>query len=1024
MKNLWVVFCLPALATSAIFGQETFPVNDVQDNREGAYAFTNATIHVDYQTTVEGGVLLIRDGLVEKAGKNLNIPAGYTAIDLKGKHVYPSWIDIYTDYGLPEAPGRAGNAFSGAEKITPQTEGAYNANDAIKAHYHAAEGFKVDGKAAKSMRELGFGTVASFMADGIARGSSTLVTLAEDAPNEVMLLEKAAAHYSFSKGSSSQYYPVSPMGAIALMRQTYLDAEWYGAQDPRPFTDQTLEAWIGNQTLPQIFETTNWVSLLRADKLGDEFGVQYIFKSTGDAYQRIDAVKKTGGALIVPLNFPEALDVEDPFDAKRATLRDMKHWELAPANLAALERAGVPFALTTRGLSDKERGNFWAHVKKTVEHGASEAAVLKALTFTPARLMGQENRLGSLKAGMIANFLVTSDSLFAKKAEIHQNWIQGKPYTIKDPDEADYSGKFKLTLAGTDYDLVVTGKPGDFSAEIPVEEGDAIKVKANFDKEMATLSFSPEEDKGAIRLSGWREGRNWKGNGALADETWVAWSAEYLGEPDLKEDEKDGEDSGEKEEKADKSPADDLGKVFYPFVAYGHEAAPQAETILIKNATVWTNEADGILHNTDVLVKDGKIAKIGKNLSARGAREIDGSGKHLTPGIVDEHSHIAINGVNDVATNSSMVRIGDVIDPEDIDVYRNLAGGVVAAQLLHGSSNPIGGQSALVKLRWGALAEEMKIQGADEFIKFALGENVKRSFNSDSDRYPQSRMGVEQVFMDAFSSARDYEREWKAYNALSANQKASATKPRRDLAMDAMVEILNAERFISCHSYVQSEINMLMKVAELFGFRVNTFTHILEGYKVADKMRDHGAGGSTFADWWAYKWEVRYAIPYNTTLMNGVGVVTAVNSDSAEMSRRLNQEAAKSVKYGGMSEEDALKMVTLNPAKLLHLDDRMGSVKVGKDADLVVWSDHPLSIYAKAEQTMVDGIVYFDVEQDRKLREEVRRERARLIQKMRDHKKNGGKSKKPKPKRHAQWHCEDILAPFAAELQMETGEVQ
>lgn len=1034
MKNLWLVFCFLACATSAISGRETFPINDVQDNRAGAYAFTNATIHIDYQTTMEGAVLLIREGLIEKVGKKLSIPEGYTTVDLKGKHIYPSWIDLYTDYGLPDPPERTGNPFGGAEKISPQTEGAYNANDAIKSHFNAAEAFKVDKEKAKAFRKLGFGTVLSFMADGIARGTSMLATLAEEEPNQVVLMEKAASHYSFNKGGSSQYYPVSPMGAIALLRQTYLDAAWYGAQNPRPFTDQSLEAWIGTRDLPRIFETTSWVSLRRADKLGDEFGEQYIIKGSGDEYQRVDAVKNTGAALIVPVDFPDALDVEDPFDARRASLRDMKHWELAPANLAVLERSGIEFALTTRGLSQKKRKDFWDHVKKAVEYGVSEEAVLKALTHTPARLVGAENRLGSLKPGMIANFLIASDSLFVKKAEIHQNWIQGKPYVLKDPDETDHSGKFKLTVAATTYDLVVSGEPSDFSAKIPVADGDPIKVKAKFDKDMVTLSFSPEKGKGAIRLSGWRDGRNWKGNGALADETWIDWSAEYLGEPDPEEkSEKDDDESGdsdngekEDEEKSDKSPAADLGLTPYPFGPYGRTEAAKAETILIKNATVWTNEADGILANTDVLVKDGKIAKIGQNLSARRAREIEASGKHLTSGIIDEHSHIAINGVNDVATNSSMVRIGDVIDPEDVDIYRNLAGGVVAAQLLHGSSNPIGGQSALIKLRWGALPQEMKIKGADQYIKFALGENVKRSFNNDSIRYPQTRMGVEQVFLDAFSSARDYEKKWKAYNALSSNQKASATQPRRDLAMDAMVEILHGERFISCHSYVQSEINMLMKVAERFGFRVNTFTHILEGYKLADKMLQHGAGASTFSDWWAYKWEVWYAIPYNTTLMNAVGVVTAVNSDSAEMSRRLNQEAAKSVKYGGMSEQDALKMVTLNPAKLLHLDDRMGSIKVGKDADLVLWSDHPLSIYAKTEQTIVDGIVLFDMRRDLELREEIRRERARLIQKMRKHKKNGGDAKKPKPKRREQWHCEDILAPFSVwqGMQGEMGGLQ
>ena len=362
-----------------------------------------------------------------------------------------------------------------------------------------------------------------------------------------------------------------------------------------------------------------------------------------------------------------------------------------------------------------------------------------------------------------------------------------------------------------------------------------------------------------------------------------------------------------------------------------------------------------------------------------------------------------------MATNSGMVRIGDVINPDDINIYRQLAGGVTAAQILHGSANPIGGQSALIKFRWGAGPEGMKIEGADGYIKFALGENVKRSRSRSSTRFPQTRMGVEQVYVDAFSNALEYEKEWQAYNKLNARQKPTAIKPRRDLVHEAMLEIIRSERFISCPSYVQSEINMLMHVAEHFGFKVNTFTHILEGYKVADKMAAHGAGGSTFADWWAYKWEVRYAIPYNPQLMQMAGVTVAVNSDDPEMARRLNQEAAKSVKYGGMSEEDAWKMVSLNPAKLLHLDDRTGSVKAGKDADLVLWNDNPLSIYAKAEKTMVDGVIYYDMDEDRKKRKAIREERARLTARMKAAKKGGDPTRKPFETSTIGFHCDVIV---------------
>ena len=337
------------------------------------------------------------------------------------------------------------------------------------------------------------------------------------------------------------------------------------------------------------------------------------------------------------------------------------------------------------------------------------------------------------------------------------------------------------------------------------------------------------------------------------------------------------------------------------------------------------------------------------------------------------------------------------MDDESIDVYRNLAGGVTSIQILHGSANPIGGRSAIIKLKWGEAADDLIYDDSPKFIKFALGENVKQSRLRSNTRFPQSRMGVEQVFVDYFTRA-------KAYDQL----KKSGKPYRKDAEMETLAEILNKERFISCHSYVQSEINMLMKVAEQFDFNINTFTHILEGYKVADKMKAHGVGGSTFSDWWAYKYEVNDAIPYNAAIMHNAGVVVAINSDDPEMSRRLNQEAAKSVKYGGVSEVEAWKFVTLNPAKLLHLDNRVGSLKVGKDADVVLWSDHPLSIYAKAEKTIIEGVTYFDLEKDKQMRKAIKKEKSELINLMLQDKNKGLKTQPVKKKEREVLHCDSI----------------
>jgi imidazolonepropionase-like amidohydrolase len=378
--------------------------------------------------------------------------------------------------------------------------------------------------------------------------------------------------------------------------------------------------------------------------------------------------------------------------------------------------------------------------------------------------------------------------------------------------------------------------------------------------------------------------------------------------------------------------------------------------------------------------------------------------------------------INEVQSVSAEVRQEDVVNSEDINIYRQLAGGVTSSQLLHGSADCIGGQSALIKLKWGENPNNLLIKGADGFIKFALGENVKQGNSAQATtRFPATRMGVEQIYMDAFQRATEYEKAWKTYNGLA--NKNGVTPPKKDLELDALVEILNKKRFITCHSYVQSEINMMMKVAEAFNFNINTFTHILEGYKLADKMKNHGVAASTFSDWWAYKMEVKEAIPYNAAILTKMGVNTAINSDDAEMARRLNQEAAKTVLYGGVSEEDAWKMVTLNPAKMLHLDNRLGSIKVGKDADVVLWNNNPLSIYARPEKTIVDGTVYFDVEKDDQMHVSVAKERNRLMLKMLAEKSAGNPTQRAMPRRNLQIHCDTIMEMGVTENRGESSEV-
>ena len=976
IKFLLIGLFLLISTCQLINAQATFPVNDVANPKDGCYAFTNASIVKDAQTTLQNATLVVRQGKIVAVGNNIAIPKDAVVVDCSGKFIYPAFIDIYTDYGIAAAGSAQQNltsaaAFFRTQQITSGTKGAYGWNQAIKAETEAYKIFTADDAKAKALRDIGFGSVLTHQKDGIARGSGAFVTLASQPDNFVLLKDKASAHYSFSKGTSSQSYPSSMMGMIALLRQTYLDAQWYKTNPTAEGTNLSLKSWNDNQTLPQIFEANDKWNDLRADKIGDEFGVQYIIKGGGNEYQRIKEMADSKASFILSLNYPAAMDVDDPNDLRFVGLDDLKHWELAPSNPAAFEKAGINFCITTADLTNVTE--FMANLRKAIEYGLTEQKALEALTKAPATMLGMYDKIGSLDAGKIANFLITTGPVFAEKTVLLQNWTQGIKNAVKDENWYDVKGLYNLmtnTIAG----------PRAFSLELKdagvasFVSKDTLTGKYSFDGKLVKLSYTEGRGPNAKEtiLSGVAAGNVWNGRGSDAQGNLFTWTATFDKKMEAKAD-----------SARPKQPLV-LGKVTYPFLSNGWEEMPKAENFLIKNATVWTSEKVGKLENTDVLVKDGKIAAVGKNLADATAKVIDGTGKHVTAGIIDEHSHIASASTNEGGQSvTSEVRIGDNINPDDMNIYRQLSGGVTSSHILHGSANTIGGQTQLIKLRWGANDQDMKFTGADGFIKFALGENVKRSSATQGNtRFPDTRMGVDQVFMDAFQRASDYQTAWKTADENNKKKGAAPMTVRRDLELDALVEIMNKKRFITCHSYVQSEINAAMKVGDKFGFTFNTFTHILEGYKVADKMKAHGAAVSTFSDWWNYKMEVVDAIPYNAYIMNKVGLNVAINSDDAEMARRLNQEAAKSVKYGGMSEEEAWKMITINPAKMLHVDGKVGSIKVGKDADLVVWSDNPLSIYAKAEKTMVDGIMYFDRDKDAAMRIQNKNEKARLIQKL------------------------------------------
>ena len=974
---LLFVFCM-------VSGQEYFPVNDgVKSINTNYTLFKNATLHPSPGKTISSGSLLIKDGKIVSAGKSVNAPKNAVVIDLEGKHIYPSFVETYSSFGV-KIPERS---FGGRSPQYEATRAGYYWNDHVRAETNALNEFEYDNKAAKALVEAGFGTVSTHMADGLARGNGILVALNSDGNTAERLLDtRSAQFFSFEKSNlSQQSYPSSIMGSTALIRQMFEDADWYeaGNIDTR---DLSLEALNANMDLPQIFYGDGLYDDLRIASLSQETGVPFIIVGGGDEYKRIDEIKATGAQYIIPVNFQDAYDVEDPYQASFVSLSQMLEWNQEPTNPAKLQEAGLTFAITTNDLKSPDM--LFPMLRKAFKYGLDEETALAALTTIPAQLLGKSEELGTLNQNAWANFLITSGPIFDEETILYENWVQGAQNIVKDASVIDIDGSYTLTTAGKSYDVTIsksTEKPS-----VTVKDGETkLGSKIAYTDGWLNITFTGDADKKEYTriIAQASNTTPWNGKAILLDGSESTFSISKKASTE--------EEEEKEEDKEEITP--EVMPLTYPNVAYGYDKQPQAETILFKNATVWTNEEDGILEETDVLVKNGKIDKIGKDLSAGGAKVIDATGKHLTSGIVDEHSHIAAFSINESGQNSSAeVRMRDAVNPDDLDIYRDLAGGVTTIQLLHGSANPIGGQSAVMKLKWGSSIDEMVLENT-KFIKFALGENVKQSNWGSYSRFPQTRMGVQQMFTDYFQRAKEYEAK-----------KNSGEPYRTDYEMETLMDVLNEERHITSHSYVQSEINMLMKVADSFDFNVNTFTHILEGYKVADKMAEHGVAGSTFSDWWAYKYEVNDAIPYNAAIMWSQGVLTGINSDDAEMSRRLNQEAAKTMKYGGVPEEEAWKFVTLNPAKMLHIDDRTGSIKVGKDADLVLWSTYPMSVSAVAEKTLVEGAVYFDIDKDKELKEKVEAKKNKLTTMMLSAKNKGLKTQPAKKEEKQRLDCDTL----------------
>jgi imidazolonepropionase-like amidohydrolase len=980
-------FSLVAAATALPIGaqQSTNRLEGIRDHTPRHHALTGVRLFVAPGKVIDNGTLVIKDGRIVAAGANLPAPKAARVWHLPGRTVYAGFIDLAASVGVPAAARARGAAlpfnFDGPppppqaaiETNAPGARGLSSRNRSVRTDFDVAAHLDWKADEVKALRELGFTAALATPRSGVWRGQSALLLLAERADAKAnVLLPRAAQHaaneYERGFGTGAQY-PNSMMGAIALVRQTLYDAKWYKAASEAVRANPAIERVEPNASLeallpvlaraqPLFYLAEGEQDFQRIAKIRDEFELSVVAVGNGYEYRRSPQIKSLGLPVIVPLEFPAVPEVENPDAALDVQLEQLQHWEQAPSNPATLAAAGIEFALSPS--SQRDPKEFWNHLRLAVRRGLSGDAALAALTTTPARLIGMGAKLGTLEAGKLANLVVASGDLFSSAdAEIELAFVDGQPHATAAAERGDVRGKWSAP-GGAVWDIKGSKVRPTLSidgqgCEMTVRQRQVTVHwpcgKGVTDRQLIVAELDGDTLRGSIA-------------GKDAAAAWTATRTARFAEP--------------APPRAEEAPPAWAG--VYPAGAYGMPGVPPTASVLVKNATVWTSGPAGKLSNADVLVRDGKIAAVGANLAATqpGVTVIDATGKHLTPGLIDAHSHTAaVGGLNESTSSiTAEVRVADVLDATSINLYRQLAGGVTAANVMHGSANTIGGQTQTIKLRWGQDAEGLKFANALPGIKFALGENVKQAnFNTEQTRYPQTRMGVDQLVRDAFAAARHYQKRWAQWRA---NPKAGV-EPRRDLQLDALVELLEKKRAVHIHSYRADEILAFARTAKELGIPVATFQHVLEGYKVADAIRDLGAGASSFSDWWAYKMEVYDAIPWNGAMLHAAGVLTSFNSDSDELARRLNTEAAKAVRYGGLKDTEALKFVTLNAARQLGIDRFTGSLEVGKDADFVIWSADPLSPRAIAEQTWIDGRRYYDLTTDARLRSSADGEKRRLL---------------------------------------------
>jgi imidazolonepropionase-like amidohydrolase len=927
--------CLPVvpvigllLLVAPFWGAERDPL------RPTVFAVRNARVVVEPGKVLPKATVVVRDGLIEEVGADVEVPADALVTDGKGLTVYAGFLDAMSNWGFDLALRRSAVGDPAAEDLAAEALAATKPDNrkGVTPEFEVSTALKADDDKADTWRRLGFTAHLVAPDGGILVGQSALVSLSGAPPREAVLRAPVAQHAALRPVAvAGSDYPRVLMGVVAHARQTLLDAGHYhravaafeaaGHVGRRPPFDPSLAALTpaleGKQFV--FFDADTRDAIHRALDFASEFKMKPILLGGRDAWKAVDRLKQENINVVLRLDFtegprprrrgfggppatptpapgtpatpggrrnpatpgPVANPANQPEETPELPKRvkddeDRKHKE-EEHNAAVLREKGVLFAFSTQGIGgDRPADKFRENLRKAITAGLKPDDALRALTLDAARILGVEKQLGSVTAGKAAHLVVTDGDFHEAATKVRYVFCDGVRF--------------------------------EYDEKLPDEKTSSDKKEAKTDKTGGPKAVAKADD---------------------------------LKKPktDLKKDEKP----------AAKDPASEIDADRKPKTHTGGD-------VLIRNATVLT-VSNGTLAGADVLMKKGKIAEIGKGLEApKGVTVVDATGLFLMPGIIDTHCHFAVEGgVNEFSLSVvPEVRVRDVVEGEDVQIYRSLAGGVTTARLLHGSANVIGGQDAVIKCKYGRPARELILHDSPRGVKFALGENVKRT----DGRFPNTRLGVEAVLIRAFTEAQDYRKRWEAYEKARAEGK-SLPEPRRDLRLEALADILKSDLRVHCHCYRADEILMLLRVADRFGFKIRSLQHVLEGYKIAPEIAEHGASCSPFSDWWAYKIEAYDAIPHNAALLTEAGVSVCLKSDSNELMRHLYQEAAKVVKYGGLNEAEALKTITLNGAKQLGLDKRIGSIEVGKDADLVLFSGHPLNSYSRPEMTLIDGEVYF-----------------------------------------------------------------